>query len=219
MSSFDRITGNYTLETLSGACGIGDIRLVANDGDGNIYIYGNLFVIGELANVKSTTTYVTDSYIRVSSEVEGVPILNAGLQVERGDECTVEIRWNEAIDRWEFTEDCTTYNKILGKVQDDITPVLGGDLKTSSFQGCFEIQSDYPCNIVLNPGIDYGTTRGAVEIKQIRDDEFPSYNSGSVTLYAKEPKRCGEIGLYVKSPTKDDQLITKRHAAVLSLVL
>lgn len=215
MSSFDKITGNYTLETLNGACGAGDIRIIASDGDGNIYLHGNLFVIGQLANVKSEVTYVTDNYIRVSSEVEGVPLLNAGLVVDRGDECAVEIRWNENRDRWEFTEDCVTWYPLLGKIQQDLTPNLGGDLKT----GCYQIQSTYPCHIVLNPGIDGFLTRGAVEIKEVSPDESIRHTQGSATLFAKAPVDCGDIGLYIKMSDKEQQLVSKRYAAVLSLVL
>lgn len=215
MSSFDRITGNYNLQTLAGACGQGDIRITANDGEGSIYLTGNLFVIGTLANVKSETTYVTDNYIRLSSEVEGVPVMNAGMIVDRGNECHVEIRWNELRDRWEFTEDCTTFYPILGKVQQDPTPVLGGDLNLN----CRQIQTDYPCNIVLNPGIQNDVTRGAVEIKQVRPTETVNYNAGSTTIYAKAPEECGDLGLRVKTSTSEEKLVSKRYAAVLGLVL
>lgn len=215
MSSFDRITGNYTLQTLAGSCGQGDIRIVANDGDGNIYLNGNLYVIGTLANVKSETTYVTDNYIRLTSEVEGTPVMNAGLIVDRGNECHVEIRWNETRDRWEYTENCTTYYPLLGKVQQDLTPVLGGDLNLN----CRQIQTDYPCNIVLNPGIQNGVTRGAVEIKEVSPLENVGYNSGSSTIYAKPPDDCGDIGLRVRTASKEEKLVSRRYAAVLSLVL
>lgn len=215
MSSFDRITGNYTLQTLAGSCGQGDIRIIANDGDGNIYLNGNLYVIGTLANVRSETTYVTDNYIRLSSEVEGVPVMNAGMIVDRGDECHVEIRWNEIRNRWEYTEDCTIFYPLMGKVQQDPTPMLGGDLNLN----CRQIQTDYPCNIVLNPGIENSVTRGAVEIKQVRPNESVSYNTGSATIFAKSPDGCGDIGLRVQTANREEKLVSRRYAAVLSLVL
>ncbi len=38
--------------------------------------------------------------------------LNAGIEVERGSLDNVQIRWNESSDKWEFTNDGTTFNPI-----------------------------------------------------------------------------------------------------------
>lgn len=227
MSSFDKITGDYNLQTISGTCGSGDISITAANGLGNIVLNGNLYVIGTIANIQTSVTYVADNYIRVSTESAGIPVTHAGLQVERGDECTVEIRWNEIRNRWEFTEDCVTFYPFLGKIKQDLAPVLGGDLKVSSKidneldpnLGCFQIQSDYPCNIVLNPGIDKDVTRGALELRQIDPLETPNWVSGSTTFYAKPPELCGDTGFFIRQPNRSDQLISKRMAAVFSLVL
>tara|TARA_B100001996_G_scaffold38747_1_gene28417 strand:+ start:11589 stop:13889 length:2301 start_codon:yes stop_codon:yes gene_type:complete len=40
------------------------------------------------------------------------PTLNASMVVERSASNDVRVRWNETDDRWEFTNDGTTYNKI-----------------------------------------------------------------------------------------------------------
>lgn len=230
MSSTDRITGNYKLETLEGACGEGDITITAACGTGRIVLNGNLVVIGTTTNIASTTTIVNDSFIRVStkSAPQGAgdptgasePVTYAGIQVERGDESTLDLRWNENVARWEYTDDASNYYPIMGRVKQDLNPVLGGDLKTSSVDyGCKEIQSDYPCNIVLNPGIDTRTTRGAVEIKEVSPNEKPPYNPGSVTIYAKPMVGSGHTGLHVRTRTREEQLVTKRYATLLALVL
>jgi hypothetical protein len=90
MSSFDRITGNYTLETLGGSCGLGDIRFVANSGTGNFYINGNLIVTGQQSQVGSVNTFIADSFITLgNTQVAG----DAGISVQRGGQATVSIRW------------------------------------------------------------------------------------------------------------------------------
>ena len=42
----------------------------------------------------------------------GTPSQNAGINVERGTSTNVLLRWNETNDKWEFTNDGTTYQNI-----------------------------------------------------------------------------------------------------------
>jgi hypothetical protein len=44
--------------------------------------------------------------------VAGAPSLNASFKAERGTSADVDIRWNETTDKWEFTNDGTTYEEI-----------------------------------------------------------------------------------------------------------
>lgn len=44
--------------------------------------------------------------------VAGAPSLNASLKVERGSSADVDVRWNEATDKWQFTNDGSTYSDI-----------------------------------------------------------------------------------------------------------
>jgi len=220
VGSVDKITGNYRLETLDNACGEGDITITAACGHGKITLNGNLYVIGSVASIESTVTKVNDNYIRVSTLVKGEPLMHAGLQVERGDEATLEVRWNENIRRWEFTENGINFLPILGRVIQDTQPVLGGDLRTGDAElGCKIIKSDYPCNIVLSPGVDRSRPRGGVEIREVYVTDEPNHNPGSATVFAKPVQNCGDTGLFVKLSQGEQQLTAKRWAAVLSLVL
>jgi len=47
----------------------------------------------------------------------GTPTLNASVKVERGSSNDVEVRWNESTDKWQFTNDGTTYSD-MGTVSD-----------------------------------------------------------------------------------------------------
>ena len=217
MSSTDKITGNYTITTRAGSCGLGDITLVADGGTGNVVVRGNFYVIGTLSNIQTTTTYVTDNYIRLSSEINGQALLHSGILVNRGQEPDAEIRFNEDLNRWEYSVDSITYYPFMGSVEQDPNPSIGGPLDVN----CQPIRSTWPCNIVLNPGVQGQTTRGAVELRHVRDNEPLLYKPGSTTLYAKRPISCGDSGLYVAdvNNVSGQELVTKRKATVMSLVL
>ena len=54
----------------------------------------------------------TGSATGIKLAIPVAPTLNASMVVERSASNDVRVRWNETDDRWEFTNDGTTYNKI-----------------------------------------------------------------------------------------------------------
>ena len=58
-----------------------------------------------------------------------------------------------------------------------------------------------------------------MEIKEVSPSEKPPYNPGSVTIYAKPMVGSGHTGLHVRTRTREEQLVTKRYATLLALVL
>jgi hypothetical protein len=105
--------------------------VVIND---NLTLTGNLTVNGTTTTINTATLNISDNIVVLNNDVTGTPNQNAGLEIERGTSSNVDIRWNEASDKWEFTNDGTTYNEIGsgGNVVDDTTPQLGGDLDLNS---------------------------------------------------------------------------------------
>ena len=211
MSTVDRVSGDWYLKSLSG-----NIYIEASGGIGVTNILGDLVVVGRQTNLGSIETIVSDNIITLSANItEGTPILNAGIEVKRGDELTVAFIWNEAIDKWQVTSDGLTYSNLMVRVQDDADPHLGGHLYLDGF----EIRSRVNENIVLAPGYntDDNSVNSGVEIKQIERSIEPKL--GSTILYAKEAS-LGHTGLYVSnSKSVDEELITKRKAIIYSLVL
>lgn len=215
MSSFDRINGNYKLDTYNG-----DIYFTANTGMGSVFINGNLFVIGSFSNIQSVDTYVTDNIITLSANVTGTPVLDAGIEVIRGNLATVGLRWHEPMDRWQITVDGSYWANIMVRVEDDGDPHLGGHLYTTgSFfsNNNWEIRSLSPNNIILNPGWDGNSATTAISIVQ---SNYTANAVPGVNLLASKTPGPGEAGLYVTNQrTNNSELITKRKALVYSLVL
>jgi hypothetical protein len=222
MSSFDRISGNYYLDALSGSCGLGDIHFTANTGFGTVYINGNLVVSSNYTQISSMQNIVVDRFIKLGTSVNLSTVnLNAGIKIDRGSKPEVSILWNDTILSWQITNDGINFANIYGKdpvlgyIEEDTNPKLGNHLDTR----CFEIRSPGLCNIILNPGYNGTATQGAVQIKKVNTGSAPNNVPGSVVLYARDEGNGGTALYTTDINGNHEELITKRKAVVFSLVL
>lgn len=91
-----------------------DVATTANVQFNDITVAGNLTVNGNTVTLNTETLSVEDNIITLNSGVTGSPTLDAGIEVERGTSANVQLRWNETTDRWQFTNDGTTYTDLGG---------------------------------------------------------------------------------------------------------
>ncbi|MGB2274235.1 MAG: hypothetical protein ACPH25_00520, partial [Schleiferiaceae bacterium] len=87
------------------------LKAALDDNTQNI-IANNITVHGTLLTKDSQNVNIGDAIITLNYEETGTPTENAGIEVERGTSTNVLLRWNETADRWEFTNDGTTYYNI-----------------------------------------------------------------------------------------------------------
>ena len=117
------VTSTPYIDFHSGATAVDfDSRILASGGSGvsgggtltitsaNTIITGDLTVSGNTTTLNTANLNVEDSFILLNSGVTGSPTLDSGLEVERGTSTNVFIRWNETTDKWQFTNDGSTYN-------------------------------------------------------------------------------------------------------------
>jgi hypothetical protein len=102
--SYDSSTGVISIEQAVGTTS----NVTFND----LTVSGNLTVQGTTTTVNSTTINLADNIITLNSNATGSASQNAGIEVERGDDANVSIRWNETSNAWQITNDGTTYNNI-----------------------------------------------------------------------------------------------------------
>ena len=95
------------------------------DDDTTVIIRGNLQVDGTTTTVNSETMTVNDNFIVLNNNEDGTPSENAGISVERGTSTNVHIRWNETSDKWQFTNDGSSYSDLGGSVVDASETVKG----------------------------------------------------------------------------------------------
>lgn len=89
---------------------------------GDVVIGGDLTVNGTTTTINTETLAVEDNIIVLNSNASGAPSVNAGVEIERGSSTNVVLRWNESTDKWEVTEDGSSYKTIA----------VGQNVETSS---------------------------------------------------------------------------------------
>jgi hypothetical protein len=104
---------NNTGETATPTIAIGQaVGTTSNVTFNDVIVSGNLTVSGTTTTVNTETLTVNDNIIVLNNNAADTPTENAGIEVERGLSTNVVLRWNEATDRWSFTNDGTNYHNI-----------------------------------------------------------------------------------------------------------
>jgi hypothetical protein len=88
---------------------------------GNLTISGNLDVQGSINSISTTEVNIVDNKVVLNTNVDGAPIADAGLKVNRGTSADVEILWNESSDQWTLTNDGTNYHEITRKYKQTLS--------------------------------------------------------------------------------------------------
>ena len=78
----------------------------------DVTVSGNLTVSGTTTSINTETLTVNDNLIVLNNNATGAPTENAGIEIERGSSTNVAFRWNETSDKWELTNDGSTYADI-----------------------------------------------------------------------------------------------------------
>lgn len=119
-------TGNYVSNLVAGT----GITITDNSGESATPTISIGQAVGTSASVQFDTLVVTN-LIATNQEVTnqaslnvasgeivlnagtvGAPTLDGAIKIDRGSSASVEIRWNETLDRWESTRDGSTYKII-----------------------------------------------------------------------------------------------------------
>lgn len=78
----------------------------------NMVLSGNLTVNGTTTTVNSNTVNIGDNIIVLNSDEAGTPSQDGGVEIERGTSANVLLTYKESTDRWQFTNDGSTYYNI-----------------------------------------------------------------------------------------------------------
>jgi len=118
-SAYLHANAGYTQANVSGsyansAYALANTRLSASGGTitGDLTVSGNLRVDGDRATFFVSSLSIEDNLVDIAADQIGTPTLNAGLRVIRGDESAVQFRWNESLDRWQYTIDGSAFINI-----------------------------------------------------------------------------------------------------------
>ncbi len=109
-----------------------------------VVIDGNLNVVGTQTTISTADSSISDNTIVLNDGETGTGITlgTAGIEIDRGQAADVGLRYNEEKQKWELTNDGSTWTNILSSagsglglenVVEDETPQLGGDLSLEGF--------------------------------------------------------------------------------------
>lgn len=122
------LTGTANEVEVSASAGSITVGLPSNVTIGqDLTVTGNLTVNGTTTTLNTETLAVEDNIIVLNSGVTSAPSTNAGIEVERGSSNNVVLRWNETDDKWEITNDGTTYGAIATESYAQSAAVLSLD--------------------------------------------------------------------------------------------
>jgi hypothetical protein len=106
--TFTTVSGDVTI-TNAGVTALASNITISN----NLIVSGNLTVSGTTTTINTATLNIADNIVTLNSDfVTGTPTENAGIEVLRGSSATTAVRWNETTDKWQFTNDGTTYTDL-----------------------------------------------------------------------------------------------------------
>ena len=185
MAAVKRLNTTYTLDTT------------------DVYLTGNLHVLGVYDTTNVTNTNVEDKDIALNVGESGAGVGGgsgtSSIIVDRGSLANVALRWNETTDVWQVTTDGSTYANILTGTGSGITavvqdtgPRLGGNLITNGFN---------------------------VQLQSLLTANPPTAVAGNVILYSDTVGSAGSGLFVVNSGTASDELVTKSKAIVFSIIL
>lgn len=159
MSLTKRISGDYNIVSVGTA---DNVSITTN----TVTINGNLVVSGATTTISTTNSSISDNIIVLNDgeSGSGVTAGSAGVLIDRGSAANVELRWNESIDKWQITEDGSTYSNIatisgagfITQVSDDTSPTLGGNLDVGGYALVgSELVLDPTGNIVMKSNVQF----------------------------------------------------------------
>ena len=143
----------------------------------NLTVTGNLTVNGNTTTLNTETLAVEDNKILLNSNVTGSPSADAGVEVERGTSTNVELRWNETADKWQFTNDGSTYVNIASNTDVDTaysnatsytdSAISNVNNTIANIATSFTVAGDTGTNQTITSGTDTLTISGGTGLSSV----------------------------------------------------
>lgn len=156
---------------------VGHIQALGDvDVDGNLVVDGNLTVSGSVTTLNTETLLVEDNQITLNSNVTGTPTVDAGIEVERGNQTNASLIWNETSEKWEAgllgsetaisLEGHTHVSTDITDFSEAVQDVVGGLVEnTDTVSWAYTDGSDIlEANVVTSGSTSYLTTAGGVAV-------------------------------------------------------
>ena len=92
----------------------------------NVTVGGNLTVSGTTTTINAIN--IADNIIVLNSDATGSASVNAGFEIERGDDANKQLLWNETSDRWSLNSEDIDAANFIGDLTGNVTGNVTGDV-------------------------------------------------------------------------------------------
>lgn len=199
----------------------GDYTINIADGTGNMTINGNLNVVGNLTYIEVTDLKVDDPFITVAANNSGTiataPFQSQGLVTQTSGTTWSGLRFNNSTLAWE----------VSPNVNDDGSPITAYQaLATASTASVAGPEGAVQYRGAANAFAGSGSFMFFSGNNSVLLSGFQTYGNigtsptpvaNTVSVFSKA-QGSGGTGLYVASPSVDDELVSKSAAIVFAII-
>lgn len=109
------------------AYGVANTALQQSGGyiTGDLSVSGNLTITGQTTYANTQTLLVGDNIFVLNADLPNTeaPVVNAGMEINRGSESNTSIIWDEGLNAWTFTNDGSIYTKIASNTEVEVLAI------------------------------------------------------------------------------------------------
>jgi hypothetical protein len=204
MATHKRVDGTYYIETINN---IDNVEITTH----TVKVFGNLDVQGNITYIDTTELEITDPFITLAANNTGA-YSNVGLLAQKssGPSTYASIRWNTTSGTWQISPDNSTFANIAS----GNTATLPGGVNTDIQ---FNNAGAFGGNV--NYAFDVANARVTLQGHQVFGNiaTAPAAVANSVAVF-HNAEGSGGTGLYVKSPSVEDELVSKSKAIVFAII-
>ena len=203
MATVKNTSGNYTITVA--------------DGLGLLTINADLDVVGNITYINSSELKVTDPFITVAANNNGA-IQSMGLVAQKTTTTFAGLRFNTVSGDWEISDSVAASGAPISPY----VTIASGNTSTTPGAPVNSVQFNDAGTFGGNSKFTFDSTNTKVGITgQLvlgNIASTPTATANSAALY-NDTEGAGGTGVYVRSTTVSDELISKRKAIAYSLVL
>ena len=207
MATYKRIDGDYAITTLNSA---DNVTITTH----TLEVVGNLDVSGNLTYINVTELNIQDPFILLNASNTGSYASNSGVLTHTAASTFAGIRYNATATQWEISSstDTTGLSGTWSAIATGNATVGGANTEVQfndggSFGG--------NANLTFDKATSKFTVLGHTVLGNIGTTPIATANAAA--LYNKAVG-SGGTGVYVKSSTVDDELVSKSAAIVFAII-
>ena len=204
MATHKRVDGTYYINTVNS---IDNVEITTH----TVKVFGNLDVQGNITYIDTTELDITDPFITLAANNTGV-YSNVGILAQKASapNTYASLRWNTTSGTWQISPDNVNFSDIAAGNTSTTPGGVNTDIQFNN-SGAFGGNVNYSFD-VANVRV---TLRGHQVFGNIAT--APAAVANSVAVF-HNAEGSGGTGLYVKSPSVEDELVSKSKAIVFAII-